>query len=198
MPSSNPQLDELRPIVDRCCEAVSKGDNPESIAAYLWSNISAHLVEAERRVSEVEGKLVEAEEKLRAKAEDAVNRRDAMTPKSDIALARRARIDGLAYGFREAADLLATLADSDPPEEREGQVTERPSVEDVAMRIFGDEAPTMVAERLWRARCSGTQEDLPGWDEFTPEERAHKIDSARNLLLAAVFPDSTTHNPEEG
>jgi len=36
-------LDDLREIVARCCEACSKGDNPESLAAYLWSNISAHL-----------------------------------------------------------------------------------------------------------------------------------------------------------
>ena len=39
------EFDDLREIVDRCCDACSKGDNPESIAAYLWSNIAPRLAE---------------------------------------------------------------------------------------------------------------------------------------------------------
>lgn len=38
------QFDDLREIVDRSCEAVSKGDSPDAVAAYLWSNISAQAV----------------------------------------------------------------------------------------------------------------------------------------------------------
>lgn len=38
------QLDDLRGVIDRACEAVSKGDYSGSIAAYIWS---IHL-EAER------------------------------------------------------------------------------------------------------------------------------------------------------
>lgn len=40
------ELDDLRGIVERCCEAVSKGDNPESIAAYLA--IELHLMKEDR------------------------------------------------------------------------------------------------------------------------------------------------------
>lgn len=57
MPSSPPwrptvaegveRLDDLRGVIDRACKAVSKGDSPEAIAAYIWSNVGPHL-EAQR------------------------------------------------------------------------------------------------------------------------------------------------------
>ena len=37
------ELDDLRAVIDRACEAVSKGDSPDSVAAYIWSNVVPHL-----------------------------------------------------------------------------------------------------------------------------------------------------------
>lgn len=49
----NPWLDDLRGVIDRACEAVSKGDAPDAIAAYIWSNVQAHLPSSQPPAGEV-------------------------------------------------------------------------------------------------------------------------------------------------
>lgn len=36
-------FDDLRAVIDRACEAVAKGDSPEAISAYIWSNVAPQM-----------------------------------------------------------------------------------------------------------------------------------------------------------
>lgn len=83
--------DDLRRVLHDACLAISKGDAPEAIEAYLWSCISPRLTDAEARVREAEG--------LVWKMGEQIKRAEAQRDEA------RAELEGLREALREIVAL---------------------------------------------------------------------------------------------
>jgi hypothetical protein len=131
------RLDDLRGVIDRACEAVSKGDSPESIAAYIWSNVPAHL-EAQRDQARQEV-LEEVAAEFSQRSEDLL----ALSLRSD-------EERGALNAYDEAAAHCRSLATLDPSGEE--SVEQCKPCEGTGRRFFVGRAG--ISEPC--PRCNGT------------------------------------------
>lgn len=67
---SQEAVDDLRGVIDHACEAVSKGDSPGSVAAYIWSNVSPCIAKYEGKIERLKGCLTDASMALHEQVED--------------------------------------------------------------------------------------------------------------------------------
>lgn len=73
------EFGDLRKVIDRACLAVSKGDSPEAVAAYIWSNVGPSLAAGRERTKQAESVFEEARREA--------NREEARIEKAEAALA---------------------------------------------------------------------------------------------------------------